>query len=260
MKQSVSTFLFILIILNVNAQVGINTKNPLGIFHIDGKADNSSTSITSDQALNDFVVTSEGNVGIGSITPNNKLSVNGNFVASGLPKIGNISSTSSTLQSLYIDGSSGELLTVVPQDQKEVSVPLNYVTYNLTEGYSQTLSSFDTKISSSKYLVFIAGYTVNVAGNTAAGMGLSVLSTLQPPYSTSGTFTGLIVQTIDNGSTWSLSIRFPGSSMSGFNAGKIIWQINCLVIDKSTVQMLDNQVYDFGGSATFSAPSYPVGL
>ncbi|WP_048510926.1 hypothetical protein [Chryseobacterium sp. FH2] len=52
-------------------QVGINTANPQGIFHVDGSRDNAVTGVsTALQQSNDFVVTSNGSVGIGTNTPN----------------------------------------------------------------------------------------------------------------------------------------------------------------------------------------------
>jgi hypothetical protein len=56
------------------AQVGINTKTPLASFHIDGKGDNSAVP-TNVQTANDFVVTSDGYVGIGTISPTVNLEI-----------------------------------------------------------------------------------------------------------------------------------------------------------------------------------------
>lgn len=53
-----------------SAQVGINTENPLGAFHIDGSKDNA-TSPTAAQQANDFIVTPAGSTGIGTTTVNN---------------------------------------------------------------------------------------------------------------------------------------------------------------------------------------------
>lgn len=51
-------------------QVGINTSNPQGIFNIDGAKDNAVTGIpTTAQQANDFTVTSNGSVGIGTVIP-----------------------------------------------------------------------------------------------------------------------------------------------------------------------------------------------
>lgn len=53
-----------------NAQVGINTSNPQAIFHVDGWKDNpASGNIASIQAANDMVITSSGELGIGTLSP-----------------------------------------------------------------------------------------------------------------------------------------------------------------------------------------------
>ena len=59
------------------SQVGINTKNPQGVFNIDGGKDNPETGSahTPEKQLNDVVVTAAGNVGIGTITPTRKLDI-----------------------------------------------------------------------------------------------------------------------------------------------------------------------------------------
>lgn len=56
--------------LKFSAQVGIQTSNPQATFHIDGGKDNPSTSVpTIANQANDFVVTSSGSVGVGTISP-----------------------------------------------------------------------------------------------------------------------------------------------------------------------------------------------
>lgn len=60
------------------SQVGVNTANPQAAFHVDGGKDNPTTGVPSAaQEVNDFVVTSTGAVGIGTIAPTNTLDVNG---------------------------------------------------------------------------------------------------------------------------------------------------------------------------------------
>jgi len=62
----------------LNAQVGINTENPQGVFNIDGAKDNPITGIPSvAQQANDIAVTVGGNMGIGTTVPTNKLHING---------------------------------------------------------------------------------------------------------------------------------------------------------------------------------------
>ncbi|WP_374464579.1 hypothetical protein [Chryseobacterium sp.] len=67
------------------SQVGINTPNPQGTLHVDGAKDNPATGIPTDaQQANDFTVTSEGNVGIGNITPLSNLHIKNRGTATGI--------------------------------------------------------------------------------------------------------------------------------------------------------------------------------
>lgn len=59
-------FLFVLLFsVGVSAQIGINTKTPQGILHIDGKGDTSE----GENDLDDFVNTEDGLLGIGTVKP-----------------------------------------------------------------------------------------------------------------------------------------------------------------------------------------------
>ncbi|MBV8326630.1 hypothetical protein [Chryseobacterium sp.] len=61
----------------LNAQVGIQTTNPQGVFNIDAAKDNPATGVPSvAQQANDVAVTATGNMGIGTTAPTNKLHVN----------------------------------------------------------------------------------------------------------------------------------------------------------------------------------------
>lgn len=96
------------------AQVGINTSNPQGIFHIDGAKDNNTTGVpTAPQQLNDFIVTSTGNVGIGTAAPTAKMEINsGTANTSGL-KFTNLTSATpvSVGQTIGVD-TSGNVVTL----------------------------------------------------------------------------------------------------------------------------------------------------
>lgn len=64
--------------ISAYGQVGINTENPQGTFHIDGGKDNpTSGAPDATQQKNDFVVTSAGKVGIRTAIPNSSLDING---------------------------------------------------------------------------------------------------------------------------------------------------------------------------------------
>lgn len=76
-KKSLFLCFIFLITPNIFSQnVGVNTPNPLGVFHVDAKGDNDKNSTpTPSQQLNDFIVTSSGNIGIGTINPEAKLHI-----------------------------------------------------------------------------------------------------------------------------------------------------------------------------------------
>lgn len=60
------------------SQVGINTINPQGVFHVDGGRDNpSSGSPGLPEQANDVVISTSGNIGVGTISPNAKIELIG---------------------------------------------------------------------------------------------------------------------------------------------------------------------------------------
>lgn len=69
------------------AQVGINTQNPQGVFHVDAKSDTNGTTGTGD----DIIVTSRGYMGIGTIEPKERLDLRGTIrIVDGNQGTGNI--------------------------------------------------------------------------------------------------------------------------------------------------------------------------
>ncbi|GAA4162865.1 hypothetical protein GCM10022217_31070 [Chryseobacterium ginsenosidimutans] len=96
------------------AQVGVNTTNPQGVFHVDGAKDNNSGGTpTTTQQLNDFVVTSTGNVGIGTTTPSAKIEINSGTVNTSGLKLTNLTSTTpiSAGQTIGVDAA-GNVVTL----------------------------------------------------------------------------------------------------------------------------------------------------
>lgn len=78
------------------AQVGINTENPQGSFHVDGGKDNAVTgSPTILQQTNDLIVTNTGNVGIGTVIPNTNAALDINSSTKGV-KLPSLALTATT--------------------------------------------------------------------------------------------------------------------------------------------------------------------
>mgnify|MGYP001002779407 CR=1 FL=1 len=87
MKQFAYTFtllyIFIFCVLNCKSQTatGVGTRNPQGVFHIDGRKDNAKTGLpTLTQVANDFILTTDGWVGIGNISPRAKMDLRSDSV------------------------------------------------------------------------------------------------------------------------------------------------------------------------------------
>jgi hypothetical protein len=91
MKKIISILTLFVSIITFS-QVGIGTKNPQGIFNVDGAKDNAETGTpTAAQQLNDFTVLANGNVGIGTVAPTQKLDVNGQLrIRGGNPAAGSV--------------------------------------------------------------------------------------------------------------------------------------------------------------------------
>lgn len=70
--KSIVTAAILFVSCFMYAQVGINTKDIRGVFHIDAAKDNLST-ITASQQANDVVVDANGNVGVGTVLPTARL-------------------------------------------------------------------------------------------------------------------------------------------------------------------------------------------
>ncbi|PRB02777.1 hypothetical protein CQ046_11255 [Chryseobacterium sp. MYb7] len=69
MKKQLIIF-FLIIVTTLHSQIGINTSNPIGIFHVDGAKNNPASGVpSSEQQSDDFVISKKGVVSIGTISP-----------------------------------------------------------------------------------------------------------------------------------------------------------------------------------------------
>ncbi len=78
-----TNLIFLLIVtgsLFVNAQIGIYTESPSQLFHLDAAKNNNNAAPTSTTVIDDIVITKDGEMGIGTITPNAKLHLNGSLL------------------------------------------------------------------------------------------------------------------------------------------------------------------------------------
>ncbi len=188
------------------SQVGINTTNPQGVFNVDGKKDNPTTGVPNVlQQSNDLVVTSDGNVGIGTTTPTRKLEI--------------VSTTSPALR--LIDGSQKSnyvMMSDANGNGKWYPLTETVIAQFTAEGYNGTVSSskkyigVSIKLPPGKWLVMtnivLNADTAPTGGNGAwvrlqwcADQDVSYAN--DPPNITASLNSGIFVSAygIANGST-----------------------------------------------------------
>lgn len=79
LKSTLTCFSLLLSSVIFSQNIGVNTANPIDIFHVDSKGNNPLQGTpSSDQQSDDFIVTKKGNVGIGTINPTAKLQIESN--------------------------------------------------------------------------------------------------------------------------------------------------------------------------------------
>lgn len=235
MKKNVILICSLIISSLAYSQVGINTPNPQGTLHVDGAKDNPETGTPDPtQQSNDFTVTSNGDVGVGTTTPTNKLEVNsGTPNASGL-KLTNLTSATpiSGGATLGVDAA-GNVVTVtgsaftitsetivapatttIPVGQTATLLNFTlpsagtyliiYNTRGQIQGEPSGLTSFlttqaGTLIPNTEVLVTASG--VNAVGNGRNG----------------GTGTGTFIVTVTAPTTYSLRVKATGSAVVSGN-------------------------------------------
>lgn len=87
-------FLFLFIFsYSTFAQLGIGTETPQGILHIDPQSNTPNSSATETQMADDFIITSDGEMGLGTLTPSVKVDLRNN--GNGALGLGNTNLTAS---------------------------------------------------------------------------------------------------------------------------------------------------------------------
>lgn len=99
MKFSIKILPFFIFCNIAYSQVGINTNDPKGVFHIDAKGNNG---INQSNSTDDLIFTKEGNLGIGTIAPQNKLQIIGDGITHPV-NVQNIQPLTNQSNLLYID-------------------------------------------------------------------------------------------------------------------------------------------------------------
>jgi len=240
MKKNILLLFIFLTLFTINAQVGINTRNPQTVFHIDGAIDNPVTGNPSlAQQANDFVVTSTGRVGIGMIAPTAQLQTTGNMILG----TSEITSGNMGYGTVVRNNTTGEL-RIASSDTGNTFM-FNSITFQLNNVSGDFINDFNSNINATQYTMIVVGSSFI----SSTGAGLS--------NANSGTFSPKNVYAFEYQGTWRLSADYRGANTEDASDGS--WTINCLVINNTFLNNLGTITAGLGGSSNGSAPT-PTGL
>ncbi|MBB6371526.1 hypothetical protein [Chryseobacterium shigense] len=235
MKKRLAITLMIGGSLFIKAQVGINTSAPEAILHVDGQKN--TVPSTSTSYYDDVVITSSGNMGVGTKLPKtrldlrsdehlNALGIGGTSQTASAAKAGAMRYNSGTQDMSYSNGSSWVALAhKAPNDFVDAE---NSSTQNFTSGTQATVINWTKKTDvngsfnsgtgvfvASKTGVYIVSFTFSLASGTIADD--SRYETLIQTNSTS-TATNKVFKCVGSyPGTNSLSNRVAGSCSGIFN-------------------------------------------
>lgn len=143
----------------LSAQLGINTHNPQTSFHVDGAKDNNASGTpTLAQQNNDFAITSTGEIGIGTIAPNEKVELNSGTINNSGLRFTNLTSAtpvSATGQRLGVDAS-GTVITI-PSTSPAPNVVVAEVANRSNSGFTVNDLAYITVPTSPQTLTIPAG-------------------------------------------------------------------------------------------------------
>ncbi|ASW73769.1 hypothetical protein IQ37_06545 [Chryseobacterium piperi] len=181
---------------------GIRTENPQGTFHVDGNADNPKSGAPSAaQANNDFIVASNGQIGIGVIPATEKLDVNGNGRVRNLAD----GSNSITFPQTVVANANGVLgvyqgapardVTATPVPTVDTNSTAMFVIRRFSVGDNP---NFDTGMAFNDWEAMMSNVAYTI--NTASGSGFVPNSTRATGY----------VLSKATGTTWRIFGDIPG--------------------------------------------------
>jgi hypothetical protein len=208
-----------------------------GIFAIWNNSKNTNA-LTIDETTN--------NVGIGTITPSQKLDVNGNAKVGSKLYVGQADTAPQNgISQLVRDNTTGEIYAVGNGQQD--SKPFNCIKYVISNVNGDWIANFDTKLAQSTYTLIIVGSSFSITGmKNDNGVG------------TGATYNPLNVYAFLSNGTWRLSADYSGGSTADGQNGT--WTINCIVVNNSMVTTLPDQTWNLQGSNSGGASSKPPGL
>lgn len=206
------------------------------------------TGYTSTAAPSDGAII-QGNTGIGTTTPAAKLEVKGNMILGTATNY-----TGNNAATLVRDNSTGEIMAMGAPSGN--SKPISYLTYTFSNvDTTVRIDSFDTKISANVYTVaLIEASFINPNGTTR------LITSLQ--NASGDTYNPLeCVAYVGSGNTWWLKANYSTAKAhgdSGYYHGT--WTLKCLVMNNALVKTVPIITKNMGGLIDGSLSAPPAGL
>lgn len=156
-------------IAGIKAQIGIQTESPLGIVHIDAAKDNSSAP-TATQLLNDVIIDSNGNIGLGVSAPTARLEIADISSTSTMPlRIEDASTFSNkVLESVTSDGRAKWTQQPISYTQMYVANTNQYYVYAAETVL--VLNNTITIPATGKYLITVRWWGRYLTGSATTGV------------------------------------------------------------------------------------------
>lgn len=179
----------------LHGQVGINTENPQALFHIDGAKDNPTTETpNANQQSNDFVVTANGYVGIGTAIPDTSAAFEIKSDNKGvlLPRV----ALKSYNDNLTIASPAKGLMVYATGTATPTALPSGYYFWSGTEWRNIDGSTAATGTA----VLNCAGAAIDPKQRFTAGTAVQVGTIIKIPYSfgNGGKYTGITLPSTGN--------------------------------------------------------------
>lgn len=205
------------VLVFAQGKVGVNNTNPQGVLHVDGKKDNPATGAPSiTQANNDVIVTEDGKIGAGTLTPGARLDVRGASqgqaikIVDGTQGVDRVLTSDANGNAYWKQTAAVKNTILGTLSENGISIPSAQL------GFSYT-GSYITLPANSRYIVTVSFIMAQAGGATTPANSSFWLRSFFADAPSSGVATGDVI-----GNKSLISGLLPGSSNYSTLTGSVI--------------------------------------